>query len=231
MDNYLYLLLNLGSVSIPLLYSIFEKDFYFIQYFKIVLLSIFLVAIPFLIWDFIFTVNGIWGFNQEYHLPFKILKMPLEEWLFFFCIPYACLFTHEVIKNYWSNFKLSKQGVYFLSFLLIIFSFVVFFLNLDKWYTCLNFLFYLTLMLYSIVYKRSVLQEYLPTFIVILIPFFLVNGILTGSFIEGVVVWYNDAENMGVRIATIPLEDVFYAFNLLFSIQLVFNYLKDRENI
>lgn len=50
MSEYLYLILNLGSLSIPLGYSIFEKKFHFIQYFKIAFISILLIAIPFLIW-------------------------------------------------------------------------------------------------------------------------------------------------------------------------------------
>ncbi len=75
----------------------------------------------------------------------------------------------------------------------------------------------------------STLQEYFPSFLVILIPFLIVNGILTGSFIDEPVVWYNDDENIGFRLFTIPIEDVFYAFNLLFSIQLIFNVLKNKK--
>ena len=73
------------------------------------------------------------------------------------------------------------------------------------------------------------MQEYYPSFLVILIPFLLVNGILTGSFIEEPVVWYNNAENLDFRIFTIPIEDAFYAFTMLFSVQLIFNYLKGKK--
>ncbi|APG65508.1 lycopene cyclase [Tenacibaculum todarodis] len=229
MSQYLYLILNLGSISIPLLYSIFEKKFHFIQYFKIAFISILLVAIPFLIWDGLFTINGIWGFNSDYFIGTKFFGMPMEEWLFFFCIPYACLFTHEVLKYYVPNFKLSKSVTVILSFLLIVLVLLLLIFNFGKWYTTLNFSVFLLLMVYSLKYHIKTLQEYYPSFLVILIPFLIVNGILTGSFIEEPVVWYNNDENLGFRIFTIPFEDVFYAFNLLFSIQLVFNYLKKKQ--
>ena len=48
-----------------------------------------------------------------------------------------------------------------------------------------------------------------------LIPFFIVNGVLTGTGIEGNIVWYNDDQNLGIRLGTIPVEDTVYAFSLI----------------
>ena len=231
MSTYLYLTLTLGSLSVPLLYSIIEKRFHFIQHLKIAFLSILLVAIPFLIWDGIFTDIGVWGFNADYHLSIYIFKMPLEEWLFFFCIPYACLFTHEVLKYLFPAFKLSKSITIVVGLLLIFITGLLLFLNFGKLYTTVNFMFFLTLIFYGLMKRRNTLQEYLPSFLIILIPFMIVNGILTGSFIDEPVVWYNNDENTGYRLFTIPIEDVFYAFNLLFSIQLLFSYLKNKKNV
>ncbi|SOS48768.1 Lycopene cyclase [Tenacibaculum dicentrarchi] len=230
MSEYLYLILNLGSLSIPLGYSIFEKKFHFIQYFKIAFISILLIAIPFLIWDAFFTKIGVWGFNPDYYLGIKLFEMPIEEWLFFFCIPYACLFTHEVLKYLVPQFKLSKSVTILLSSLLILIAFLLLISNFGKWYTTVNFSAFLVLMFFGLKYNLKALQEYYPSFLVVLVPFLVVNGILTGSFIDAPVVWYNNAENLNFRIFTIPFEDVFYAFTLLFSIQLIFNYLKKQKN-
>ena len=59
-----------------------------------------------------------------------------------------------------------------------------------------------------------------------MIPFFLVNGILTGSFIQDEIVWYNNTANLGLRIGTIPIEDFFYAMLLLLSNISIFEWLE-----
>ena len=52
-------------------------------------------------------------------------------------------------------------------------------------------------------------------YLFLLIPFFIVNGILTGTGLEAPIVWYNNQENLGVRLLTIPIEDAFYGFELI----------------
>ena len=63
--NYLYLLLDLGSISIPFLFS-FHPRLKFYKYWKAFSLSMVLTMLIFIPWDVIFTQNGIWGFNDTY---------------------------------------------------------------------------------------------------------------------------------------------------------------------
>ena len=53
------------------------------------------------------------------------------------------------------------------------------------------------------------------TFIVSLIPFFIVNGILTGALTDEPIVMYNNLQNTMIRIITIPIEDFVYCLFML----------------
>tara|TARA_B110000908_G_C10235551_1_gene443105 strand:+ start:1202 stop:1894 length:693 start_codon:yes stop_codon:yes gene_type:complete len=223
----LYLILNIASLSIPLLYS-FEKKMRFIQWWKEVFLSISIVAAFFIIWDIIFTNQGVWGFNPTYLIGFDILNLPLEEWLFFICIPYASIFIHYAFQYFLPNKKLSKPTTKIITIALIILLIITLVFNYDKAYTFYNYLLLSLILSYSLFTDNKQLSIFYITFMIILIPFFIVNGILTGSFIEGQVVWYNNAENLGIRIATIPIEDIGYAFNMLFMSILLIEMFKNK---
>ena len=212
--NALYLLLNLGSISVPFLYS-FHPRLQLHKRFLWIFVSILLTMAIFIPWDVIFTLHDIWGFNDTYFLGIKFLSLPLEEWLFFICIPFACVFTHYALLLYFPNLKLNKTSTKWISSGLMTLLFVLATVNYDKWYTVINFSLAIPLTYLVYRYNPKLLQHFLLTFLVMLIPFFIVNGILTGSFIDDQVVWYNNAENLGIRMGTIPVEDSVYAYTLI----------------
>jgi lycopene cyclase domain-containing protein len=177
--------------------------------------AIVLSAIPFIIWDIYFTKIAVWGFNPKYITGIYFFNLPIEEILFFIVIPYCCLFSYHcfnilVKKNYLSKFE-NLITALFIAFLV---SFAYFYHN--KFYSVYTFTL-LALFLLFLKFKANVkwLSRFYFTYLFLLIPFLIVNGILTGTGIDEQVVWYNDNENMMFRILTIPFEDVFYGILLI----------------
>ena len=229
-SNYLYLLLNVASLSIPFVYS-FEKRMRFIRWWKEVFLSIAITAIIFIVWDVIFTKNGVWGFNNDYLIGLDIINLPIEEWLFFICIPYASIFIHYAFKFFLPKLKLSNKVTNWITILLLVILIIVCVMHSDRAYTFYNYMLLIIVLLYSLLTKEKELNVFYLTFLIILVPFFIVNGILTGSFIKEQVVWYNNAENLGIRLGTIPVEDTAYAFSMLFmSIIMIEKFKKVFDN-
>lgn len=210
----LYLLLNLSSLSVPFIYS-FHPKLKFYNHWKSLGIGILISMLIFIPWDVFFTQHGIWGFNPNYFLGIKLVNLPIEEWLFFICIPYACVFTHYALLHYYPNLKLSSGITKLISYVMILGFLIISIYNYNKWYTFVNFSLATILTLIVVIKMPELLQSYSITFLVMLIPFFIVNGILTGSFIENEVVWYNHSENLNIRLFTIPIEDTVYAFTLI----------------
>jgi lycopene cyclase domain-containing protein len=71
--------------------------------------------------------------------------------------------------------------------------------------------------------KTRILNRFFISFLIILVPFFIFNGVLTGTFIHEEVVWYNPSEITGIRLLTVPVEDIGYAFSLLLLNLLLIN--------
>jgi lycopene cyclase domain-containing protein len=104
----------------------------------------------------------------------------------------------------------------------------VLFLNYDKWYTAINYSVLVLLLTYTVFKVPHILNTFFITFLIILIPFSIVNGILTGSFIDQPVVRYNNAENLGIRLGTIPIEDIGYAFSMLLMSLVLINKIEKK---
>ena len=189
----------------------------FIKHWKAVLLSLTIVSVVFLIWDAIFTANGVWGFNSDYHLNILLFGMPIEEWMFFFCIPYASIFIHYSLAYFKPNLLISEKNTKLITGFFILILFPIIFFNFDKAYTFINYSLLVFVLWIGLLFGVKYLQRFYISFLIILVPFFIVNGVLTGTGLVEPVVWYNNAENLGIRLLTIPIEDIGYAFTLLFS--------------
>ena len=183
----------------------------------------------FIPWDIAFTNSGIWGFNPTYLTGISFLGLPLEEWLFFLCIPYACLFTHYALEELFPRMAFRKKTMKVIYFSLVTALVLILWYQYEHWYTLVNFSFALVVLGIAFNYFQDELPRFFATYLIILIPFFLVNGILTGTGIEEQVVWYNNAENLGIRMGTIPVEDTIYNLGMLLTVFLVMKKLEPTK--
>ncbi|MCB0686698.1 MAG: lycopene cyclase domain-containing protein [Saprospiraceae bacterium] len=224
MKGYTYLIIDLACIALPLIFS-FYKERAFYKEWKYFLPVNFIVAILFLLWDSWFTSNGVWGFNEEYLTGIYLGNLPLEEVLFFICIPYACTFTYFALDWLLKEKPFQFAHNFFSGFLWII-SVIAIILFHDKSYTFYTALFLFIVVTLTIAVRKDI-SFLLLSYAVILPFFFLSNGILTGSFLESPIVWYNNQENLGIRMFTIPLEDTFYGLLLVMCNILGYQLLKN----
>lgn len=212
MNQFCYLLVNIGCVFVPLCCSFYPKHpFYktWPRFFRVASV----VAVFFLIWDEIFTRLSVWGFNDTYLLGLRLGKLPLEEILFFYCIPFACVFTYFALRYLLPQnpFKNIQQRLT-LFFLLLSLLFIA--LSDGRLYPLVTGFFAALFFGWLYVTRAKMGYAYLTYFCIY--PFFLTsNGILTGSGLESPVVWYDDTENFGLRVLTIPIEDHLYGLLLI----------------
>ncbi len=226
MQSYTYLLVDLACVLIPFLASFYSKHPFYKDW-KVFFKANIIVTPLFLVWDYFFTEAGIWGFNPDYILGIYLGNLPIEEILFFVCIPYACVFTYFALTYLINNNPLDKiQRQITYTFILVLL--VVAVLNFDKLYTSITF-FSTSLFLIYLTYKKQDLALHYLSYFIIFPFFFISNGLLTGSFTPEPIVWYNDAENLGLRIGTIPIEDSIYGMLLVFMNIELYRFFKSRK--
>jgi lycopene cyclase domain-containing protein len=223
--KYTYLLIDVGTVLGPLLFS-FDKRVQFYKLWRYVLPSIVLTGLAFGLWDAYFTYYGVWWFAADKVFSSRLLGLPFEEWMFFLTVPYSCMFLYACVCHY-SKSHSGSQSTRVFSWLWAAAFAVLAFLFYEKLYTSLTFgLVSVSMLLHLLLFPASHQRLFWVAFLVSLIPFLVVNGLLTAI----PVVLYNDAENLGLRLWTIPIEDIFYGMALLLLNVTLFEWLRRRTN-
>lgn len=193
-----------------------------------ILRGIFWIALLYLPWDMLKTYFGVWSFNDAYISGIFLTNLPLEEVLFFVATPFACLFSYACVQYYWpkqstDTEKFKKPALWGL-IILIVLALLVLRQNITGWYTTSAVAVAIAMSIWA--YTRLSKRQFflgLLTWAILLLPFYICNGILTGiAFweypfwntemidIKDAVVLYNNAENASIRIWSVPLEDFFY---------------------
>jgi lycopene cyclase domain-containing protein len=211
--KFLYLLVDFFTIIIPLLFS-FHPKIKFYKTWKQFFIASILVASVFIAWDAIFTELGVWNFNPQYITGIYFLKLPVEEILFFICIPFSCVFTFHCLEKFYNLGWSDKSEKYFVIILFIVLMVAALFFG-ARLYTAITFITTgFVCVFLKFIFRVTWFGKAISVYALLLVPFFLVNGILTGSGLPHPVVSYSKTEIMNIRLFTIPAEDIFYGLEL-----------------
>lgn len=188
-----------------------------------------LPAVIYIAWDSLFTSLEIWKFNTDFISGIMLMNLPIEEVLFFFVIPYCCVFIYECIRIYFPTIQSNNTSrLIFLFLTILLFIAGVIFFN--RAYTASTFLFaaffFFLLLSFRSYFRHFNSSAFLLSYSIILVPFLIVNGFLTSI----PVIIYNDHENLGIKIYTIPLEDIFYGMLLVMMNIVGYEKLRMKNN-
>ncbi|HNT27075.1 MAG TPA: lycopene cyclase domain-containing protein [bacterium] len=220
-----YLAVNLCVIALPLLFS-FDKRVAFWRKWPAALTAIVTVGAIYLAWDSHATGAGHWAFNPAYVGDLRLAGLPIEEWLFFVTVPYACLFTYECIRVY-----LAPGRVPFMRPVLAaaaVAAIILAFLSVGKGYAFLAFSGLFLVLVFYLVFLPRLTEE--RSFVVAMGIFFLLFGIVN-SVLTGIpIVTYDPAAITGLRIGTIPIEDFVYNFIMLAGHLAIYRTILDRRS-
>lgn len=210
--NWLYLLINIGTIFFPIVLS-FDKKVHFKTQWGAVILAGSIVSIPFLIWDYLFTKHAFWGFTEDYLVGWSLGGLPIEEILFFFTVPFACVFIYQCLRVYFPDKEFVNLNFVIYLGLFGLLTYFVWGAG-GGWYSVVVSI--STLLTLGYAGRNRKKYPHLPlAFLISLVPFLIVNGVLTGAATEAPIVWYNEDEFSSIRLLTIPLEDMLYAWCLI----------------
>ena len=225
--KYTYLIIDFAAFIVPFIFS-FHPKIKFYKEFKYFLPANLSVALLFILWDTLFTDLKVWRFNSDYITGFYFGNLPIEEVLFFIFIPFSCLFTYHCFKkliNIDPRLNYDKK----VSLILICILSLIGIYFIDRKYTASTFI-SLSIVLYffQFIFKLEWLRTFYFTYMILLFPFLIVNGILTGSGLENPIVLYDNSENLNLRLMTIPVEDIFYGMCLILLNVLLYETFSNR---
>lgn len=206
-----YFLILGASILYPLAQS-FEKRVYMYRKFRFMLPGILVTGAVYIVWDIWFTKTGIWGFNPNFTRHVELFGLPVEEWLFFLIVPYACIFLFEVLRLFVKKFYYPQIAKWVLWVLLLASAISLPFVY-SRTYTFTAISFTGLMLLLQLLQKtyKTWFSGFLIAYLLSLVPFMVVNGLLTAL----PVVWYDNTENLGLRLFTVPLDDFIYLMGLL----------------
>ncbi|MBU0934934.1 MAG: lycopene cyclase domain-containing protein [Spirochaetes bacterium] len=206
----LYILLNLLVLAGPLVLS-FDKKVAFFKQWRAVFPAILLVVLLYGVWDIWMTAQGIWWFSPHYAGSVHILGLPPGEWLFFICVPYACIFILACVDGYVKDKLLPLPRWLWFALAAVLVALAIIFRA--RLYSMTNLAAAAIILTVLALLHPATLRSrnFWLAILISYLPFALANGVLTGL----PVVLYDDSMNWGIRVGSIPLDDFLYSLSML----------------
>lgn len=228
--SHAYLYLMAFSLFFPFMLS-FDRKVHYVGSWKY-LLSVFVwVSSLYIVWDVLFTRWEIWEFNPDYISGLRLWGLPVEEISFFLVVPFACIFIYECIKAYELRKYLGVFSVWLMRAALLG-GVILGFAHFGGYYTSTAVV-VLTLAGFYMEWKftKSERQDIYIMLLLSYIPFFIINGILTGWSTEAPIVVYNDSQNLPWRLGSIPIDDALYQAGMMMWMVFVYRGAKKNKKI
>ena len=132
-----------------------------------------------------------------------------------------------MVLNYFLKKDILEGKAKYITILLAVLLLFLSVIYLNRIYTFTTFLLLgVFLLLHQFVFKSKYMGRFYITWLVCLLPFFIINGVLTAM----PVLIYNDNQNLGIRLYTIPLEDIFYGMLNILQVITVYEFLKNKKH-
>ncbi|MNK78829.1 hypothetical protein D3C87_984770 [compost metagenome] len=224
--KFTFLLLALALFVLPLVFH-FDKKIFKDDNFRSALGASLIAAIIFSTVTVVLQLLGIIGFDANSTVGVVFKDIPLEHYLLNFSFSFTGISMYQYINIKFPKNDLQKYSLA-LSNLLLGLCVAFLFFGYPKWYTLLTFAtLFILLFLIEYVGKLRFMYRAYRAFSLMLIPFYLVYGILFWS--DTLVIANNQVT--GMYIAKIPIETHFIALSMLLVSIYMFEFFKSKRKI
>ena len=223
--QYIYLCILITLILLPFVIS--RKHLSpFLNNAKYYLPAILFSEAIFILWDKRFAGLQIWEYHGEFLTGTDIGGLPLEEWIFFFAMPFFSFYVYERVKSGFSGANRPNFSVALSLVLLILFIGLAWNMR-QKLYPFFTFFLLSVYFGYTIFrnrFKKHLTMFYI-TFLISLVPFMAIR--ITISSVP--LVTFNIRHTTGFSIFSAPAEDLGYLFLLLIMNITIYEYLRERR--
>lgn len=210
MANYAYFIVLAATVVVPLVLSMvpWRLRWSAVEWRRLMRVFAF-VSVPFVLLDMYSYARGWWAYNPHFVIDARMGGLPIEEIMFFFVVPFACLYLFSAFTKAGGGEPLQRPWIWRLVLSLIMVAAMGLAIIEPKERTLFD------VVLFALVGLKAFLMPPKRTAALWLVAvvglFLVVNTVLTGLPI----VTYNPDFGSRYRIGTIPFEDVLYNFSFL----------------